>query len=65
MNQLEQTKEYLRQYIRVRNIRAPWFVWKEHHERARFALHALGGIASDWRTDKPYCTYYYPQKEKA
>jgi hypothetical protein len=40
-------------------------VWKEHHERARFCLQDLGGMESDWRTDKPSCTYYYPQKEKA
>jgi hypothetical protein len=25
----------------------------------------LGGMESDWRTGKPYCTYYYPQKEQA
>ena len=64
MTRLEQSKEYLRQYIPARNI-APWFVWKEHHERARFCLQDLGGMESDWRTDKPSCTYYYPQKEKA
>ena len=63
MNSLEQSREYLRQYLGARKY--PWFVWPEHHDRARFCLFDLGGTASDWRTDLPYTTYYYPQKEKS
>ena len=62
MNRLEQSREYLRQYLGARKF--SWFVWEEHHNRARFCLQDLGGMAGDWRTDLPYTTYYYPQKEK-
>jgi len=65
MNRLEQSREYLRQYLRlVQNVQNyPWFVLKEHHDRARFSLFDLGGMASDWRTDQPYTTYYHTQRQ--
>ena len=61
MNQLEQSKSYLMQYIRARDV-GPWIV-KMHpsiEERARACLQYLDGMAGDWRTDINLCTYYYP-----
>ena len=63
MNALEQSKAYLRQYLRARRD-TPWIV-SQHpsiEDRARMALQLLGGIAGDWNTNRSYCYYYYPQR---
>jgi hypothetical protein len=62
MNALEQSKAYLRQYLRARHA-TPWIV-SQHpsiEDRARWALQLLDGMAGDWNTSRPYCYYYYPQ----
>lgn len=63
MNALEQSKAYLRQYLRARRA-TPWIV-SQHpsiEDRARWVLQLLDGMAGDWNTSRPYCHYYYPQR---
>jgi hypothetical protein len=62
MNRLEQSKAYLRQYLRARKT-APWIVAQHPsiEERARWCLQDLDGIAGDWYTSRSYC-YYYLQR---
>ena len=62
MNQLEQSKAYLRQYLQARRT-APWIV-AQHASMADRAVHSLqllDGMAGDWNTTRPYC-YYYSQR---
>jgi len=62
MNRLEQSKAYLRQYLRARRT-APWIVAQHPSIEARavWSLQDLDGIAGDWYTSRPYGYYYYPQ----
>jgi hypothetical protein len=62
MNRLEQSKIYLKQYLRARKT-APWIVTQHPSIEARavWSLQDLDGIAGDWYTSRSYCYYYYPQ----
>ena len=62
MNQLEQSKAYLRQYLRARRV-TPWIVTQHPSmaDRAVDSLQLLDGMAGDWNTTRPYC-YYYLQR---
>ena len=61
MNQLEQSKAYLRQYLQARRT-APWIVAQHPSmaDRAGNSLQLLDGIAGDWNPNRSYC-YYYSQ----
>lgn len=61
MNQLEQSKAYLRQYLRARRA-TPWIVTQHPSmaDRAVDSLQLLDGMAGDWNTNRFYCNYYYP-----
>ena len=63
MNQLEQSKAYLRQYLAARRA-TPWIVAQHPSmaDRAVDSLQLLDGIAGDWNTNRSYCYYYYPQR---
>jgi len=63
MNRLEQSKIYLRQYLRARRA-TPWIVHQHANitDRAVDSLQDLDGIAGDWNTNRSYCYYYYPQR---
>ena len=63
MNRLEQSRIYLRQYLRARRA-TPWIVHQQAsiEDRARWCLQDLDGMAGDWNTSRPYCYYYYPQR---
>ena len=59
MNQLEQSKAYLGQYLAARRA-TPWIV-AQHASMADRAVHSLqllDGMAGDWNTNRPYCYYY-------
>ena len=62
MNQLEQSKAYLRQYLTARRA-TPWIVTQHASitDRAVDSLQLLDGIAGDWNTNRSYCYYYYLQ----
>ena len=59
MNQLEQSKAYLRQYLQARRA-TPWIVTQHPSitDRAVGCLQLLDGIAGDWNTNRSYCYYY-------
>ena len=59
MNQLEQSKSYLRQYLTARRA-TPWIVAQHPSmaDRAVDSLQLLDGMAGDWNTSRPYCYYY-------
>jgi hypothetical protein len=59
MNQLEQSKAYLRQYLTARRA-TPWIVTQHPSmaDRAGNSLQLLDGIAGDWNTNRSYCYYY-------
>jgi hypothetical protein len=59
MNQLEQSKAYLRQYLTARRA-TPWIVTQHASitDRAVDCLQLLDGIAGDWNTNRSYCYYY-------
>jgi hypothetical protein len=58
----EQSYVYLKQYIQCRN-NTPWpMAVPQAHDRAKWCLQHLGGMASDWYGQRSDCTYYYPQK---
>ena len=61
MNQLEQSKIYLGQYLAARHA-TPWIVHPSITDRAVSSLQDLDGIAGDWNTNRSYCYYYYPQR---
>lgn len=49
MNRLAQSKEFLQQYLKARDI-APWLA-DCANSAASEALRDLGGMQSNWRTD--------------
>ena len=59
MNQLEQSKIYLMQYLKARRA-TPWIVTQHPSitNRAVDCLQLLDGIAGDWNTNRSYCYYY-------
>ena len=59
MNQLEQSKAYLGQYLAARRA-TPWIVAQHPSmaDRAVDCLQLLDGMAGDWNTSRPYCYYY-------
>ena len=61
MNQLEQSKAYLGQYLAARRA-TPWIVAQHPSmaDRAGNSLQLLDGMAGDWNTNRSYCYYYYP-----
>ena len=69
MDHKQQNLSLLRQHIAFK-AGLPYFAaphadyWPRARceEAARRALHELGGIAGDWRTDRSECTYYAPQR---
>ena len=63
MNQLEQSKIYLMQYLKARRAN-PWIVAQHPsiEDRAVDCLQLLDGMAGDWNTNRSYCYYYYPQR---
>ena len=63
MNQLEQSKAYLRQYLAARRA-TPWIVAQHPSmaDRAVDSLQLLDSMAGDWNTNRSYCYYYYPQR---
>ena len=65
MNQLEQSKAYLGQYLRARRV-TPWIVTQHPSmaDRAVDSLQLLDGIAGDWNTSRPYCYYYLQSTPK-
>ena len=65
MNQLEQSRIYLKQYLRARRA-TPWIVHQHAsiEDRAVSSLQDLDGIAGDWNTNRSYCYYYYPQRKQ-
>ena len=63
MNRLEQSRDYLDQYLAARRA-TPWIVHQHAsiQERAVWCLQDLDGMAGDWNTSRPYGYYYYPQR---
>jgi hypothetical protein len=61
MNRLEQSRIYLKQYLRARRD-TPWIVHDSMTARAVDSLQDLDGMTEDWNTNRPYCYYYYPQR---
>ena len=54
MNRLEQSRIYLKQYLRARRA-TPWIVHQHAsiENRAVDSLQDLDGIAGDWNTNRP------------
>ena len=65
MNQLEQSKAYLRQYLTARRA-TPWIVTQHPSitDRAVDCLQLLDGMAGDWNTNRSYCYYYLQSTPK-
>jgi hypothetical protein len=63
MNQLEQSRIYLNQYLQARRD-TPWIVAQHASitDRAVDSLQDLDGMAGDWNTNRSCCYYYYPQR---